>query len=544
MMIKLKNTIFFFCLIIHFSLFAQNIPLNSLVYDVIDRNINACESNFHTSVKPYRVSDVNKVINLDTIESELYKNFEPEFIKNFHIKKSERYIYANPLFLAENSYDFANNINSFQSGIGFGAGCIIKDKFSFSVNFASYNSGFVNYIDSVIIKTNVVPGQGYAYETKTGYCYKNYNFHLLYTPSQHFSFELGQGKHFFGDGYRSLLLSYNAFSYPYFKITTDVWKLKYVNLFACHKDIRNSGGDRDKFVNKFSSSHYLSWNVLKRLNISLFETIIWQSGDSTGRRGFDVNYLNPIIFYRPIEFSLGSPDNAIMGFNLKYKLTKKNVVYGQALLDDIIIGELRNDFKHILHPEDSTINYGYWTNKIGYQLGIKGYDIFKIENLSYLIEFNNVRPYTYSHRLAMQNYGHYNQPLAHSLGANFREIVTQLKYRYNNFFFEAKLIYSMIGLDSANSHFGQNIFQSTYDTYDAAINNIVVKQYGNVVGQGIKTDLLYCTLKASYLLNPENNLLIEAGLTVRNEKSCLSTKNTNFFFLGIRMDFLDYYNDY
>ena len=44
-----------------------------------------------------------------------------------------------------------------------------------------------------------------------------------------------------------------------------------------------------------------------------------------GVKGFDINYLNPIAMLRPIEFSLNSPDNVLIGLNSKYIL--KNLIY-------------------------------------------------------------------------------------------------------------------------------------------------------------------------------------------------------------------------
>ena len=61
------------------------------------------------------------------------------------------------------------------------------------------------------------------------------NGHVSYQTSKHFNFQFGHGKHFIGDGYRSMLLSDNSFNYPYLKITTDVWKVSYVNLYSSIK---------------------------------------------------------------------------------------------------------------------------------------------------------------------------------------------------------------------------------------------------------------------------------------------------------------------
>jgi hypothetical protein len=46
-------------------------------------------------------------------------------------------------------------------------------------------------------------------------------------------------------------------------------------------------------------------------------------------------------------------------------------------------------------------------NKYGYQLGVKYYNAFHIDNLLLQLEYNHVRPYMYS--VPITNYGHNNQ---------------------------------------------------------------------------------------------------------------------------------------
>ena len=69
-----------------------------------------------------------------------------------------------------------------------------------------------------------------------------------------------------------------------------------------------------------------------KLNIGLFETVIW---DNANDRGFDVNFVNPLIFYTAIEFATSSrAGNALLGASLKYKF-KNITLYYQLLLDEI-----------------------------------------------------------------------------------------------------------------------------------------------------------------------------------------------------------------
>ena len=97
------------------------------------------------------------------------------------------------------------------------------------------------------------------------------------------------------------------------------------------------------------------------------------------------------------------------------KIDKKIIKELSDYLDEFSLTDLRQD-------------NGFWANKYGYQLGFKMFDAFKIESLTLQTEYNLVRPYTYAHHNPEQNYAHYNQPLAHPLGANFSEMLFLANY--------------------------------------------------------------------------------------------------------------------
>src|SRR5690606_3760723 len=90
-----------------------------------------------------------------------------------------------------------------------------------------------------------------------------------------------------------------------------------------------------------------------------------------------------------------------------------------------------------------------WVNKFGIQAGVKYVDAFGVKNLDVQLEANRVRPFTYSHYDTIANYTHYNQPLAHPLGANFQEYIGILHYQpAPRWILQAKAIYYYKGLDS------------------------------------------------------------------------------------------------
>lgn len=252
--------------------------------------------------------------------------------------------------------------------------------------------------------------------------------------NKHFTFEFGQDRHFIGDGYRSLLLSDNAFIIPTLKIITDFWKIRYVNLFMqFHNLDRIDQNNSYPFESKYASMHYLDVDIGKRLTVGLFESVIWHADTNNNSRGFDFGYLNPFIFLRPVEFSIGSPDNVLMGLNLKYKLNK-NSLYAQIMLDEFLFDNVKS-------------GNGWWANKQGIQAGFKSMDVFGVKSLYLQGELNYVRPYNLpASGDVMGSYSHHRAALAHPLGANFWEMVGIARYTYKRWNFDAKVSYAEVEL--------------------------------------------------------------------------------------------------
>jgi len=293
-------------------------------------------------------------------------------------------------------------------------------------------------------------------------------------------------------------------------------------LFTQFQDLKTEHSPSLGYNKKYAAIHYLSWNVNKRLSVGVFEAIIFQARDSIGNRGFELAYLNPIIFYRPVESSLGSPDNAIMGLNINYRMKAKNSIYGQFILDEFKLKELSS-------------GSGWWGNKFGYQLGVKFYDFINTKNLYAQFEYNRVRPYTYSHWTSLQNYGHYNQPLAHPLGANFWEFITIVKYHRERLYLNYKFIYAKYGENIGDDNYGKDIFLS-YETR--------VQEFDNKVAQGLTTKLIYNNIELSYLINPSYNLNFVLGYTSRIAKTDFGTDNTNHIYIGLRTSIDNLYYDF
>ena len=107
------------------------------------------------------------------------------------------------------------------------------------------------------------------------------------------------------------------------------------------------------------------------------------------------------------------------------------------------------------------------------------------------------------------NWGHYNQALAHPLGANFSEIVQILGYYRGRSYAEVQFNYSWRGLDRDGENLGSDIYQS-YETRES--------DYGNKMLQGVSSRVYFISMSYSFLLNPSWNTYLEAEIQFRNQE--------------------------
>ena len=341
---------------------------------------------FHTSVRPYDFQDVRKVLNYDSIYNLLRmkkkmgeKWKQKAWDKLFNddvvtLYRKDFSLVINPLMDFSYGYDFIEHKNVWTNTRGIEFKGRIGKNFTFYTNFYENQAVFVNYLNDFVLKTYVVPGQGrihilidstgeHPYLNGKSFDYSSVSGYVSANAGKHFTFQLGHGKNFLGDGYRSLLLSDNSFMNAYFKMEVNFWHMKYLVLYNQYLDLHEEIPEMG-YARKYSTIHYLSWSISKRVNLSFFDAIIWQATDTLGNyRGFDWQYLNPIIFLRPVEFSIGSPDNAQLGLNLSVIAGKHNVFYGQLLIDEFHIHEIIS-------------GDGFWGNKIGVQAGFKSFNTF------------------------------------------------------------------------------------------------------------------------------------------------------------------------
>ncbi|MEL6810424.1 MAG: gliding motility protein RemB [Bacteroidota bacterium] len=520
-----------------------NIPLSHHNYSLFDPAMNQVGTNSHTAQKPFIYSEVNKYYDFAAENKKISRERNSWFGRkwwNEHmvtLKGKDYWLTLDPGVDLQVGKDTDADIDTYNNTrLVYTQGGIGKKLNFFAViyesqgRFADYFNRFAEARAPDGGNPAIIPGRGIAKRFKSdSYDYPIATGHVSYTPSEHFNIQLGHGKNFIGDGYRSLLLSDNASPYPFFKVNTTFWKLKYTNTWMSLRDVRSEVTADGSFRTKFMANHYLSYNITKRLNVGLFESVIWENDND---RGFDFNYINPVIFYRAIEFSTGSRGgNALIGLSAKYKFTNRVNAYAQLIIDEFSSGDIFG-------------GEGSYKNKTGYQLGAKYYDAFGVKNLYVQAEYNRVRPFTYSHNTVVLNYGHNNQSMAHTLGANFSEFIGIARYQKGRIFGDLKVIVAKRGFEFNTTEDSLFYGGSIYGTEDNR-----VADNGNDLGQGNTTDFFHTEFQAGYLINPATNLKIYGSLIFRDFKPDLDTasvfeNNTTWVNFGIRTDLFNWYNDF
>ena len=367
------------------------------------------------------------------------------------------------------------------------------------------------YVQQWASERKALPGNGFYKPFKTdGFDYFEARGYITFGVTKYIDIAFGYDKNFIGNGYRSLMLSDFSSNMLFLKLNTRIWKINYQNIFAELENAHVPGGDR-LIPKKYAAIHHLDIALTKWLNMGLYESVVFGRKDR-----FDFGYLNPIIFYRSIEQQSGSFDNSIAGIDFKANVAKKFQFYNQVVIDEFLLSEIKK-------------NRGWFANKWALQFGVKYIDAFTVKNLDLQLEHNRVRPFTYSHRDSVANFTHYNQPLAHPLGANFSEWIGVARYQpAPKWLINAKLIYYTQGRDSSSRSYGGNIFLPNGPPYRTG-------DFGYDIGSGWKTNVFYGSLLLSYEL--KENLFIELFALARKQETKtapITSQKTTAFSVGVR----------
>jgi len=469
------------------------------------------DSSIHSGIKPYihffskkyeYLSDTQKVFK--STKNKKAQNLI--FYKHFLLvePKTEKFsLRIDPLLNLETGKDLSDSSNTtlFNNTRGLIASGFIGDKVYFESIISENQSVFPVYISDAAITSSIVPGQGRwkPYKT-TGYDYAFSSGFVSIQATKNLNIQVGHGKQKIGNGYRSLLLSDNAFNYPYVRFTHQWFKgkVQYTNIYSVFMNLTSASkvvnpNTERLFQKKAASFQYLSWNTTDFLNIGFFQGLIWQAGDDRNQQHLSWQYFNPIIYTNLFAYGLDNKNNILTGLDAKLKLNNSLNVYGQLMLDDL--------------------NGTAW----GYQAGVNYFNAFGIPNLFLQLEYNQVGKDSYNTTNAGgsdQSYSHYNQNLAFTPGHG-QEFVFIADYKKKRVFANLRYNYQSVPLTSAVS-----------DYYS----------YVNIVNARI-----------GYLINPSYNLNIYLGMLYRTQNfSTFSLPNTetNYIYIGFKTSIYNLYYDF
>lgn len=550
-----KSFVLLFGLIFSLNIYAQlYIPAGNEIYHFTDRmeikSNDLLQINIHSSCKPYTYQQVynfrNLAVNITSVDSSNFIYFKNDYffetksgkrakpiLKHFYTQNAALYqvneenfkLSVNPVLYFASAFENVENAGtkSHQQLYMNTRGAELQgmvDRISFYA-FATDNQMRVPLQTQLFgAKTYALPGESF---------YKNFKgngvdfFHAegyISTPiSKHINMQFGTSKQFIGDGVRSLILSDFSKQHLFLKFNTNIWRINYQNIYYEMVDSAYTTG-AGTYKKKFGATHHLSINASKNFNIGFFETVIFKRENNA----YELNYLNPIIFYRAVEHSLGSPDNVILGLDFKWDFLHHFQVYGQIVLDEFLLANMRAQF---IKPKTDP-SWGWWANKYAAQLGLKVIDIAKIKNLDLQIEYNHIRPYTYGYTNTSLNFTDFNQSMAHPLGANLKELVVMAFYQPTaNWNIQVKTFNTITGIDTSSTlSYGADLLKSSY---------LKVSNFGNETGQGLRAMIQYYEFKVTYLVAQQ--LYIDAGYTYRTRKTneAVFNNKNQYFTFGIRL---------
>ena len=131
-----------------------------------------------------------------------------------------------------------------------------------------------------------------------------------------------------------------------------------------------------------------------------------------------------------------------------------------------------------------------------------------------------------------QSFSHYNQALAHPMGANFTELVGLINYRFKDFFACAKLNLIDYGKDQFGYYAGNSVIRD-YSPTDMQANTKQEKATTQLVD-----------IKLGYLVNRASNLNIAIGAMLRDHKSDFNPLQTNYVYVSIGTAISNKYYDF
>jgi hypothetical protein len=314
---------------------------------------------------------------------------------------------------------------------------------------------------------------------------------IVGVSTKYVELRFGRDRNQWGFGQSSVALSSYAPVYDQLQIRTDFWRIHYTNLFTQFVDRAPQLRGRRILPRKYGAMHRLAIGLPGNVELELFEMVVFtqDTTEARVRTGFEVAYLNPIIFYRAVEGDLGSPDNMLIGGGAAWNALPGWRLYGQFILDEFKASEFFND---------------WWANKWAYILGTRISDAPGLQNVDLQIEYARLRPFLYSHQTLSSAFVHQDDILGHPAGPNAWDLSAHLAVRPHRHVAVAVVAaFTRRGRNPDGANFGADPRQP-YTTRPPELN------HDSVILQGVRQDQLLVEARAGFELLP--SLWAEAAL--------------------------------
>ncbi len=493
-----------------------NLPLHFQISQEVESNLYTNNQIEHSAVKPYVKSIVghDNYASLYADSNKYYYDFTLKLFKEnlLLIDEKDVHLEADPLFnfvygqsnIGDSTYGLFTNTR------GVRVAGDITSKFSFETRFYETQFYFPQYLDSIADARTIAFGMGRSKTFKdVGHDVGFSSGYISYSPSKNVNVQFGQNKHFFGNGYRSLLLSDNSFNYPNLTFTLKMFKgkLLYKNVNAWLQSLQRipvSSTPESLFKTKGGSFRYLSFKPSSNLELGIFEGTIYKQYDQElGQIPLPTSFYIPIIGASSLMNGFDSDNNLLLGANFSFNVMKDVLLYGQFALDG--------------------------SSKNGIQLGGKWWNPFGLKKSWWLFEYNQASTYMYTQTedRILQNYTHTNQELAHPIGASFNEVISMFHFEKERFFANAKLMFASKLRHSGG--YGENILLPN----DAMLITIAPEEI----------DLWNYGVEAGYSLNIQTRMQMFLSAYKRSEMSANWRNDEWFWQVGFRTTLNNFYYD-
>ena len=455
----------------------------------------------HSSIQPYLESHQ---INVDSNErknrSKIGKKVFTESLLN--IVENDVHLTADPLFNFtigpkhnSGNYRYHANVRGFRITGDLG------NNISFETRFYENQFLYPDFLkEKSVSRSNPSQGiDGIAFGLGRAKNFEDFgndaslaNGYFSYSPSKYLNFQIGHGRHFFGDGYRSHLMSDYAPDYPYISGQYYLFnkKLLYKHVTAWMRNLNRipaASTPEALFIPKSTSFNQLSFSPNAKFSIAIFEGGVYQSYElQNGNINPDLSFYSPIIGTKLID--IDTVNNIIYGFNGAYNLFINLKIYNQIAIK-------------------------YPSKSYGFQLGIIWDNPFKIENSFLNFEWNNSPTSLYSMQEGQQfqSYSHLGHELAHPMGAGFQEFLFRGQLSYKLLFIRFNYNYAKM----INNYSGNEIFE------------FLDNQLFNII---LDNRRLFLNTNVGVMLNKATNMELSIGHLTRIKNNLAE----NYIFLSWR----------